>query len=78
MDKILNEEMKAQAINIAMAIETGTCDFDYILDILKSDPQGATPLILFWSRFNDMTRNALERLCDYKARKILETCYEIS
>ena len=78
MNELFDEELKVQAINIAMAIETGTCDYDYILDILKSDPQGATPLILFWSRFNDMTRNALERLCDYKARKIIEKCYEIS
>ena len=76
LNDLFDDDMKAQAINIAMGIETGTIDFDYVIHILETMPNSEY-LLLFWDNFNDMTKNALARLYDYSARKHLEKCYEI-
>lgn len=76
LNDLFNDEMKAQAINIAMAIETGCIDYDYVIDILGTMPDSKY-LILFWNNFNDMTRNALNMLYTHAARKHLEKCFEI-
>ena len=76
LNDLFDDEMKAQAINIAMGIETGTIDYDYVLHILGTAPDSHF-IVLFWANFNDMTRNALDRLYDYAARKHLEKCWEI-
>lgn len=75
LNELFDDEMKAQAINIAMAIETGCIDYDYVIDVLGTMPDSKY-LILFWNNFNDMTRNALNMLYTHAARKHLEKCYE--
>ena len=75
--KVFNDDMIASSLNVAMAIEAGTIDYDHVLEQLEADPIGGRMLILFLSRFNDMTRNALDILYDYAARKHLEKCWEI-
>ena len=76
LNDLFDDEMKAQAINIAMGIETGTIDYDYVLHILETSPDSHF-IVLFWDNFNDMTKNALNILYDYAARKHLEKCWEI-
>ena len=75
LNQLFDDDMKASAINIAMGIETGTIDYDYVIDILGTMPDSKY-LILFWHNFNDMTRNALNLLYTYAARKHLEICWE--
>ena len=75
LNDLFDDDMKAQAINIARGIETGTIDFDYVIHILETMPNSEY-LLLFWDNFNDMTKNALARLYDYSARKHLEKCWE--
>ena len=75
--EIFDDEMIASSIKVAMAIETGEIDYDHVIEQIERDPIGGQMLILFLSRFNDMTRNALELLYTHAARKHLEKCYEI-
>lgn len=76
--QIFDDEMIASSIKVAMAIETGEADYDYIIEQIEADPIGGRMLILFLSRFNDMTRNALDLLYTHAARKHLEKCYKES
>ena len=77
LNDLFDDDMTAMAINIAMKIETGTIDYDYVIDVLGTMPDSEF-VILFWQNFNDMTRNALNLLYTYAARKYLENCWEIS
>ena len=64
----------AKAINIAMAIETGTIDYDFVLQTIYENPSESELLILFWLTFNEMTINAVKELETYKTRIFLENC----
>ena len=72
-NEVMTKEMQADAINLAMAIDTGTIDLDHVLSVLKQeDQEGVSTLVLFWYRFNDMTKSAVDRLCDYAKQKKLQ------
>ena len=76
INQMCDDEMKAGLLNLAMQIETGTIDFDNVIHYMNECEEFAITLVIFLSRFNDMTRNALDRLYDYSARKHLEICWE--
>lgn len=82
-NQVMTKEMKANAINLAMAIDTGTIDIDHVLEVLKTeDKEACSTIVLFWMRFNDMTRSAVDRLFDYAKRKeninYLEKCFNLN
>lgn len=71
---MLTKNQQESAINLAMQVETGTADFEEILKRFKEYPNLATNIITFWFGFNDMTRNALNRIVTYKCQRHLEKC----
>lgn len=82
MKILVDKETTAKALNIAMAVETGSADLDYILCHLGNAPDDVLDAIIsFWNDFNDMTRNALDILTKCAQRNIdidfLEKCYKL-
>lgn len=77
-DFMLTYEQQKEAVTLAMQIETGTADLDKILNDFQTYPNLANNLVHFWWFFNDMTRNAIAILVDYKSRKHLERCLKVS
>lgn len=77
LDDLLDKETQAKLINLAMAIETETVDYDFVLKVLSDNSGESKYLLYFLLKFNEMTRNAVNKLYDYKARKHLETCWRI-
>jgi hypothetical protein len=74
---MLTYNQQKEAINLAMQIECGTADFDYILDKMHNNQLYGINLLDFWMNFNRMTRNAIKELTYYKCRKHLEKCLEV-
>ena len=65
-NEVMTKEMQADAINLAMAIDTGTIDYDFVLDTLKKEnKEGSRTLIIFWYRFNEMTKSVVDKLYAY-------------
>ena len=77
INQVFDDEMKAGFLNLAMKIETGTIDYDEVISYMNECEEFAFMLALFLSRFNDMTRRAMDLLYDYATRKHLEKCWEL-
>lgn len=77
LKEIFDKKSTAQALNIAESIIIGAIDCKYVWDILKSSPRDSMYLILFWSRFNNTTKQALDKLYNYASRNHLEKCWDI-
>lgn len=75
---MLTKEQQCQAINLAMQIETGTANYDEILKQFENYPNLALNLVTFWQDFDDMTRNAIKTLVNYKCVKHLNKCWELN
>jgi hypothetical protein len=73
---MLSYEQQKEAVNMAMQIETGTADLDYILNRIASNHVYGVNLLEFWMNFNQMTRNAIKQLTYHKCRLHLEKCME--
>ncbi|MCM1338775.1 MAG: hypothetical protein NC191_03795 [Muribaculaceae bacterium] len=75
---MLTYEQQKEAVTLAMQVETGTADFDKILNDIQTDQNYGTELVHFWWFFNNMTRNAVRRLVHYKLSSQLEKCLAVS
>ena len=71
---MLTKQQQEMAVNLAMQVECGTADYEQILESFKKYPNLSTNVLYFWYNFNDMTKNAIKRLHEYKCRKHLESC----
>lgn len=58
-----NIEEKSMLINLAMQIESGAIEYKKILNCIKEDPEEWSRILLFWMRFNDMTKRVVDLLC---------------
>ena len=75
---MLTYDAQKNAVILAMKIDTGTINYDDVLNIIEKNKLYGTDIIRFWFCFNAMTRNALRRLVNYKLVKHLEKCLEVS
>lgn len=58
-----NIEEKSMLINLAMQIESGAIEYKKILNCINEDPEEWSRILLFWMRFNDMTKRVVDLLC---------------
>lgn len=77
----IDEDLTAQALSIAMGIDTGLIHPADALEILEEmDKKILRDLLIFWLKFDEMTKRAVDRLYEFKERKIivdyLEKCLE--
>lgn len=70
----LTKEEQEVAMQVAMDIENGIIQYDTVLNQFAGDKIGSAPLIHFWYNACEMTRQLVENLYMYKARKHLEKC----
>lgn len=75
---MLTAEQMREAVTLAMKIEIGDINYNYVLDTLRCNPSLATDLVYFWMTFNSMTRNAVQTLVTEKCRLHLEACWSLT